>query len=153
MDGNQMPCNNAATISLIGCLRYCHRSTQVISNLIYLVQKINQLPWSRKPQTWVAYTPQQAATGPALPVRNQTQVKLLTQSVLATAGRKDEERSKVEEIFVPELSIVNIVYLLLKEMRKNVSTSLLFFIGAEGRERSRLWCSLTFFWEVSFFSL
>jgi len=48
MDENQTPCNNVAIISLIGCLWYCHRRLQVISNLIYLVQKTNWLPQSRK---------------------------------------------------------------------------------------------------------
>lgn len=48
MDENQMSCNNAAIISLIGCLWYSQKSIQVISNRIYLVQKINWLPQSRK---------------------------------------------------------------------------------------------------------
>lgn len=48
MDEDQMSCNNAAIISLIGCLWYSHKSIQVISNLIYLVQKTNWLPQSRK---------------------------------------------------------------------------------------------------------
>lgn len=126
MDENQMSCNNAAIISLIGCLWYAHKSKQVISNLIYLVQKINWLPPSRKASE-LSHLHTSSGSNRACPSSEKSSSSKASHCLSSsTAGRKVEKRWVQAEWVscCPKLSIVNILYLLLKP---NVMLKLFFF--------------------------